>query len=132
MKATLYSRAGVEIQEVNCIRMLAIEGGFQQVVRSERDAMAKALGTETGLDPHFITNTVIHGDGVETGWREPDADGAKYNISLHDSDGAPIKTWDGCLGWNVVKGSSYFWNEGRWHVVTGDVIAELVEKKNNG
>lgn len=127
MKVILYAKTGEEIQEVNCLSVTGMEGGFQRITLSQADAMGKALGT-ADTDPHFITNMTLHAEGVETGWGTPEPEGDTYQVSLHSADGVPIKVWKGCIRLSMLKGAVYFWNEGCWHVVNGDVVAEMEKK----
>ena len=129
MIATLYTKSGEKISETNCVRVSGIEGGFQKVTLKDQDAMGKALGTAE-TSPHFITNMTLHADGVETGWGTPQPGQTEdtYQVSLHDEEGIPFLKWKGCVVLNVLKGSVYFWHDGRWHMVTGDIIAEMEVK----
>ena len=83
MKATLYAKNGIVMNEVTCVRVTGIEGGFQRITMEDQDAMGKALGT-ADTSPHLITNMTLHVDGVQTGWGTPEPEDDTYQVSMQD------------------------------------------------
>jgi len=135
MQITVYSRNGTEIETMKCVNVHPFgDTGYQMVVTEEHDRAKKMLGAETRSDPHFITSLPVHGDGVDMGWAPPDPTDPNnmdtYKVCLHDNEGGLVKKFTGCKSVRVVKGAIYFWHEDRYHIVAGDVVAQLEERED--